>query len=295
MRSYNLSTHLQRPTLALIFTYGREALGNRRKLLLSIAFLFVFCPQLLIYLAWAKASSGIKQELVNTASLAPLAQILALFQGVTRLVALPSLIGAALLMVGVLALARTSVDYFESRPDGFKQILARALRVLLTKGLGVFVLLTILLPALTILPLLRAVAMSMLVMLPVTLVANTNGGFKTTWDTLLLKYASQTKYGRWPTFINVLSMTGLFLTALFGVTLLINLVSSLDAVFELPAGFLANDVTFAGLTINCGWMLSAFLGLIWESVAIAVIMPFMAAIYHLSTVPEGHTPFEAQA
>jgi hypothetical protein len=148
------------------------------------------------------------------------------------------------------------------------------------------------LPVLVLMPLLRAVAMSMLVMLPVTLVAGSAGGFKTAWDTLFLKYASKTSFGRWPIFINVLSVTGVFLTVFFVVSIGIEAVSVLDTILGIPAGILGADLSAGGVSINTGQFISTAIGILWESLAIMVIIPFTAATYHLSTVPEGHVDFE---
>ncbi len=290
-----MSTHLQKPTLARIFNYGAEALGNRRKMLVFIAFYFIFCPQFIVWLVWGRVASGVKTRLLETATLSPLHQAVDVFTGIGSQVLAPVLSAAVFVMIGILALARTSVDYFESRPDGFKNTLMKAARVFLTKGLGAVILLIILMPVLTIMPLLRAVALSMLVMLPVTLVASTSGGFTTTWDTLFLRYASSSRYGRWPVFINVLSVAGLFLTALFGISLLIDSLTMADLWFEVPAGILENDLVLGGLTINWGHFLSDVFNLGWESLAIAVIIPFTAAVFHVSTIPEDHTPFETKA
>jgi hypothetical protein len=295
MRSPDLSTNLQRPNLARILSNGREAFGNRRKNLFSIAFLLIFCPQLLVLLAWGQAASSVKQRLVDTATLSPLDQALTIFSDIGGNIAWPTLLGFLCVATGVLALAQTSVDYFESRPEKLSQTLLRALRVLITKGFGVLLLLLILLPALTIMPLLRAVALSMLVMLPVTLVASLTGGFKTTWDTLFLRYATHTKYGRWPIFINVLSVSGVFLTALFGVSILIESLGMLDIWLDIPAGILERDLTVLGMQWNVGQGLSQVLTLVWESLAVAMIMPFTAALYQMSTIPQEHTPFETEA
>jgi len=252
-------------------------------------------PQFIVVFAWGRVASGVQQQLQAAASLSPLQQTVAIFSGTSSQLIMPMFLAMLLVILGILALARTSVDYFESRPQGIVQTIMGAMRTLITKGLGAFLLLVFLLPVLTIMPLLRAVALSMLVMLPVTLVAGATGGFKTTWDTLFLRYATQTKYGRWPVFINVLSIAGVFLTALFGISILIESLPTIDTWFEFPAGLLERDLKFFGLEINWGQFLSQITALIWESLALAIIMPFTAALYQLSTVPEEHTPFETEA
>ena len=153
----------------------------------------------------------------------------------------------------------------------------------------------ILLPSLVVVPLIQSVALSMLVMLPVTLVASGNGGLRTTWETIFLKYATTTSFGRWPVFINVLSVTGIFLTALFGVSLLIDQISVLDTIFEMPAGILDKTISIPGIQMNAGLLISGLMNLIWESFAITMIIPFTAAIYHLSTAPSDHVPFSTNA
>jgi hypothetical protein len=287
-----LSTSHPKTSLTVIFKYGREALQNRRKDLFFISIVFLVAPQLVAFLAWGGASSQAVKALATLEGLSPRLQLEAVYNLISTKVILASLFAGCMGMIGVLALARSCVDYFESRPETLRDVVVRAVRVFLKKGIGCFVLMAMVFPTLVLLPLLRAVAMSMLVMLPVTLVAGPSGGFKTGWDTLFLKYANHSASGRWPVFVTVLSVTGVFLTSLFGVAMLIELIGIADTLVEIPAGLLATTIHLGGISINSGLALSGILGLLWECLAIAVILPFTAAIYHLSTVPVGHVPFE---
>ncbi len=287
-----MSTKLPKTSLALIFKYGAEALSNRRKDLLLIAFMFILLPQILSFFIWNMASLEATNSLPRLAGPNLIDQIEVFFTGISSRVLVWSLISGVLGLTGVLTLARTSVDYFESRPGPLVEVTKRAIRILLTKGPGALLLLMMVLPVLVLMPLLRAVAMSMLVMLPVTLVAGSGGGFKTAWDTLFLKYASKTSFGRWPIFINVLSITGIFLTLFFVVSIGIEASAVLDTIIEIPAGILDVDLSAAGISVNAGQLISTVVGILWESLAIMVIIPFTAATYHLSTVPEGHVDFE---
>ena len=287
-----MSTAHAKTTLTEIFKYGYEALQNRRKDLFLISLCFLVVPNLAAAIAWGSAAAVTVPTLASLQSLSPRLQFEAILQIVSNRVLGVTFFATIMGILGVLALARSSVDYFESFPGTFKQVSKRSLRVLLTKGLGCFFLLAMVLPALLLMPLLRAVAMSMLVMLPVTLVTGTQGGFRTGWDTLLLRYANQTKFGRWPTFVNVLSVAGIFLTLFFGVSLIIEYLAVADTVLEIPAGFLASNLQVGAFTLNGGLALSSLLQILWESFALAAIVPFTAAIYHLSTVPAGHVAFE---
>ena len=287
-----MSTSHPKPSLAVIFKYGREALQNRRKDLFFISIVFLVAPQLVVFFAWGSASTQAVKALATLENLSPRLQLEGVFNLISTKVILASLFAGGMGMIGILALARSCVDYFESRPETFRNVVFRAVMVFFKKGIGCLLLIAMVFPTLVLLPLLRAVAMSMLVMLPVTLVAGPSGGFKTGWDTLFLKYANQSASGRWPVFVTVLSVTGVFLTSLFGVSMLIELIGIADTLLELPAGLLATNLHLGGISINSGMALSGFLGLLWECFAIAVILPFTAAIYHLSTVPAGHVPFE---
>ena len=292
MRSFRLSTKLPKTNLAIIFKYGVEALSNRRKDLLLITFMFIMLPQILAFFMWNMTASEATLSLGSLTQIKLIDQIETFFAAISSRVLGWAIISGGLGVVGILTLARTSVDYFESRPGPVFDVTKRALRVLLTKGPGALLLLILVMPVLVLMPLLRAVAMSMLVMLPVTLVAGAGGGFRTAWDTLFLKYANRTDFGRWPVFINVLSVTGIFLTVFFAVSMGIETLAVLDTIFGIPAGILATDFHVAQFSVNGGRFISAAVGILWESLAIAVIVPFTAATYHLSTVPDGHVDFE---
>jgi len=290
-----LSTNLPRTNLKLIFDYGREALGNRRKDLFLIALTFLALPQIALLVVWGQASTDAVAIMDSLREKSSLQIIEDVFSSVSAQVFAWTALATILGLVGVLALARTCVDYFESRPATIGNVSARAARVLLTKGFGSAFLLALMMPILTVLPLLRAVAISLLVMLPITLVTSPNGGFKTTWDSIFLKYATKTPYGRWPTFINVLTVTGLFLTALFGIGLLLDMASVLDTITELNDQILGREIKFSGVKIGLGNLISESLYIIWESTWIALLCPFTAATYHLVTLPQDHVHFETKA
>jgi hypothetical protein len=295
MRSSQLSRHHPKASLQQIFSYGLEALTNRRKNLFLLSFWFIFLPQLMAVYAFLLTATSIEKAIADTSSLAPLDQFMSLFNGIGQRILLPSLVAGGLFFVGMLSLARTSVDYFESKPESIPSAIMRSMRVLLTKGLGAGLMLIIITPALTLMPLLRAIGISMLLMLPVTLVASSSGGFKSTWDTLWLRYTSPTAFGRWPVFVNVLSVTGLFISLFFLGGFLIEKIPVLDTIMGTSAGFLEKNVAVLGGVMNAGWLIAAMTGLIWEAGLLAVMMPFLASVYHLTTTPEGHTPFQAEA
>lgn len=287
-----MSTVHTKTTLSDIFKYGFEALQNRRKELFLISLYFLVLPNFVAAVAWGTAAAVTVPTLASLQALSPRLQFEGIFQIVSTRIFGVTFFATVMGMIGILALARSSVDYFESFPGTLRQVSMRSLRVLLTKGLGCFFLLVMVLPTLLLMPLLRAVAMSLLVMLPVTLVTGTHGGFRIGWDTLLLRYANKTKFGRWPVFINVLSVAGIFLTVFFGGSLLIEYLAVADTLLEIPAGFLGSTIHVGGLSINGGLALSSVLQVLWESFALATIVPFTAAIHHLSTVPAGHVAFE---
>jgi len=291
MRSCRLSTNLPRTNLKLIFDYGRQALGNRRKDLFLIALTFLVLPQIALLLVWGQASTDAVAIMDSWREKSSLQIIEDVFSSVSTQVFGWTALATILGLVGVLTLARTCVDYFESRPATIGNTSARAVRVLLTKGFGSAFLLALMMPILAVLPLLRAVAISLLVMLPITLVTSPNGGFKTTWDSIFLKYATKTLYGRWPTFINVLTVTGLFLTALFGVGLLLDMASVVDTIMEIDDQILGREIKFSGVKIGFGNLISESLYIIWESTWIALLCPFTAATYHLVTLPQDHVGF----
>ena len=295
MRSTGLSTNVTKTTLRLIFDYGLEALGNRRKELFFIAFIFIFLPQVVFTLAWAEVARVGVESLRDLPSKPPIAIIEGIIDLLSEYV-LSAGAGAFLLgLMGVLAMARTSVDYFESRPSSLGSVLARAGRVFLTKGLGTFIFLAILLPVLAILPLLRAIAVSMLLMLPVTLVVSHKGGFRTAWDTLFLKYGAASRFGRWPIFFNVLTFSGIFLTLLFAFIMLIDFFKVIDTWLVIPADLLEGELHLLDYRIGWGEFIALVLTLIWNTLWFTVAMPFAAATYHLSTMSEDHVTFEATA
>ncbi len=288
-----MSTTHAKTSLTDIFKYGYEALKNRRKDLFLISLCFLLLPQLAATMAWGTAAASTVSSLQAFQDLSPKLQFQAVLMLFSSKIVISTIFAMITSLLGILALARSSVDYFESFPGTLKQVGLRSVRVLVTKGLGCFFLLAMVLPTLVLMPLLRAVAMSMLVMLPVTLVTGTLGGFRTGWDTLFLRYATKTTFGRWPIFVNVLSVAGIFLTLFFGVSLLIEYISIADTLLDIPAGFFGRTLHINGLSINGGIALTNILQVLWECFAITAVMPFTAAIYHLSTVPAGHVPFEA--
>ena len=295
MRSIRLSTQHPKTPLRQILEYGVEALGNRRKELILIGLVFLLLPQLLLALAWAYASTDAVMLLQDWASKPPL-DLIEIVWGTTVSRVAPAFFLSFLMgLIGILALARTCVDYFESRPATFGDIILRALRTLFTKGLGAGIFLIILLPVLSLMPLLRAVALSLLVMLPVTLVSSPHGGFRTSWDTLFLKYAMKTRFGRWPVFINILSVSGLFLTVMFALSFLIEASSIADTWLGLPAGIFETELNLIVSKISFGALFSKLLTIFWNSLWLALLMPFAAAALHISTIPGDHVTFEAEA
>ena len=292
MRSLGLSTHVAKSTLRLIFNYGYEALTNRRKDLFLIAFIFVFLPQVLLNLAWAESAKLGAEHLQELSTKSTLQVLSDIYESVaTRAIAtgvLATILGA----IGVLALARTSVDYFESRPSLFSNVLKRSLWIFVRKGIGTLIFLLILLPIFAH-PLLRAISISMLVMLPITLVVSQKGGFMTTWDTLFVTYAKNTRLGRLPTFFNVLAFSGLFLTSLFLVSLMIESIQVVDTLLVIPAGILESDLPIFNYKIGFAQFVGQSLSLIWMCIWMTIVIPFAAAAYHLSTAPDDHVTFEA--
>ncbi len=288
-----MSTSHTKTTLSDIFKYGHEALKNRRKDLFLISLYYIFLPQLAAAFALGTAAASTVSALADFQNLTPFLQFQSILVLFSNRIVISGLFAGAMGLLGILALARSSVDYFESYPGTLREVSLRSLRILLRKGLGSLFFFAILLPSLVVVPLIQSVALSMLVMLPVTLVTGSQGGFRTGWDTLFLRYANKTNFGRWPIFVNVLSVAGVFLTLYFGVSILIDHIAVADTLLEIPAGFLANTVHFGGLAVNGGHGLTWLLQIFWQCFAISTIIPFTAAIYHLSTVPEGHVSFEA--
>jgi hypothetical protein len=291
MRSNRLSTRLQRIQLSEILKYGRETITNRRKDLFLIGLLFLVIPDLAQLLAWQEASSKTDKALAALASRPPLEQIEELASLVTSILALPMLTVLILKAVGVLMLARTSVDYFESRPSPFSSIIGRSMRVLITKGFGVLAFLLIVLPLTSLIPFLFVITISLLVMLPVTLVSSQHGGLKTSMDTLFINYSTTAKGGKSAVFMTILPITGFFLTLMLGVSFLLDQIHMLDVIIERPAGFLTYTTTIFGYTMNMANFITHLVSIIWQASALVIIIPFTAAIYHLSTIPEGHKEF----
>jgi hypothetical protein len=295
MRSFRLSTKLQRVQLSVITNYGREACGNRRKDLFLIALFLLVLPDLLDLLTWQQASAKTVLAFKGMGDLAPMAQMEALASFVSSQVTMPIIVLNIVKILGILMLARTSVDYFESRPSPLKTVATRSLRTLLTKGLGTLVFLIIAVPATSIVPFLFVITMSLLVMLPVTLISSSHGGFKTSKDTLFLNYAAGMPGGKMPVFMNILPVTGFFITAMIGVTFLLDQIPVLDVILEIPAGFFSHEVHLFGSAMNLARLCADILIIFWQALCVSVAMPFTAAIYHLTTAPEGHEDFATTA
>lgn len=294
MRSLGLSTNVAKSTLRLIFDYGYEALGNRRKDLFLIAFIFIFLPQVILTLAWAESAKLGVEQLKELSSKSTLLILTDIYELVASRAVSAGILATILGVIGVLALARTCVDYFESRPSSFADVLKRSLWIFARKGVGTLIFFLILLPIFAH-PLLRAISISMLVMLPITLVVSPKGGFLTTWDTLFVTYAKNTRIGRLPTFFNVLAFSGLFLTLLFIVSLLIESLQVVDTLLTIPAGVLETEITIFSYRIGVAQLIGQGLSHIWMCIWMAIVMPFAAAAYHLSTTPDDHVTFEATA
>lgn len=283
-----MSKNTPKTNLSIIFHYGREALSNRRKDLFLIALMLILGPDLVLFFFWQSSAERTVAMLQSFSSYSPLAQIEALAAQFSSMMVGP-LIGMTFIKVlGVLTLARSCVDYFESQPRPVKSANLRALKVLFTKGLGVIAFLLVISPLILAFPFFRALTISLLVMLPVTLVASTHGGFRTAFDTVFLRYARYSPVGRWPVFFNVLSVTGIFLAISFGLSFFIDQLAILDVIYELPAGFLDKTIDAGGVQMNSGLFMSRILSMLWDSLSTVLIIPFTAAIYHLTTAPDDH-------
>lgn len=293
MRSILLSTKLQRVQLSDILSYGKEALANRRKDLFLIALFFVFLPDILDLVAWQVTASTAVSALAETPGKTPLELLEHLVSRGLSTLALPNVILGVIKAWGILMLARTSVDYFESRPEPLSSVALRSLIVLFRKGLGALLVLLLVIPVTSIIPFVAVITLSMLVMLPVTLVTGTKGGIRTTIDTIFLNYTTPARVGgKVPAFMNILTVAGFFLTILLGIGFLIDQLPQIDLLMQIPAGFFAKDIEIFGQTINASQLLSNFLNVTWQTLGLIVMLPFTAAMYHLQTVPEGHKDFE---
>lgn len=291
MRSFRLSTKVQRVQMSVITNYGREACGNRRKELFLIALFFLAVPDLLDLLSWQRTSFKVVSAFKEMSGIAPMAQIEALAALVNTQETLPLLVLNIIKVIGILMLARTSVDYFESRPGPLKTVASRSIRTLLTKGFGCLLFLIFAIPMTSLVPFLFVITMSLLVMLPVTLVSSSHGGFRTSMDTLFLNYTARTAGGKMPAFMNIIPVTGFFLTAMLGVTFLLDQIPVLDVFLEIPAGFFAQEINIFGYPINAARFCADVLIIIWQAFIVATAIPFTAAIFHLTTAPDGHEDF----
>lgn len=288
-----MSTRLQRVQLTDIWSYGREALTNRRKELFFIALFFALVPELLDLFIWQSASLKAVLGLTEVAGRSPIEQIEHLLSVGLSVIALPTILLGLVKALGILMLARTCIDYFESSPKPFGSVVARSFKVLLTKGLGVILALVIIMPVTSVIPFLAVLTLSLLVMLPVTMVTSTKGGLKTTFDTLFLNYTTAARVGgKLPIFMNIVTVAGFFLTLLLGIEFLLEQIPEMDVLMETPSRFFDQDINILGYQMNAALFLSKVLDAFWQVTATTIMIPFTAAIYHLTTAPEGHQDFE---
>lgn len=288
-----MSTRLQNVQLTDIWSYGREAFANRRKELFLIALFFLVLPEAMDLFVWNLAATKTVLALSEPLSRAPIDQLEYLFSVAASMIAPPAIALGLLKTIGVLMLARTSIDYFESQPRPLGSVAFRSISVLIKKGLGTLLALAVILPITSLIPFVAVITLSLLVMLPVTMVTSSKGGFRTSFDTLFLNYTTAARVGgKLPIFMNIVTVAGFFLTLTLGIEFLIELSPELDLLLQTPSGFFGQDINFFGIEMNAAKFIANCLNILWESSATAMIIPFTAAIYHLTTAPEGHQDFQ---
>lgn len=249
------------------------------------AFSLLFIPRLVAFFLFAKGATHFSQEIEGGA----LSQG-NLLDGVSALAEKtlegPMLAGFfvfLMAMVGILALAHMSWDYFEQQPSSFASAAKRGLRTLVRKGFGALIMLAVVFVFSSVLAVLRVIILCLLVMLPIELVAGHSGGIKSVWNSMFLKYSVKSSYGRWPIFSNMMTLGGTVLSIAFLGQLAIAYIGDMDVVMGTAAGVWQKTIPlFGGGTISVAFFVQSLLELIFDTVVIATAMPFVAALRYFS-------------
>ena len=274
-----------RSSLITIFHYGREALLNRWKMILKCSFLLIFIPR---FLAFFVFSSG-AQSFADAVERGALSHG-NLIDGITALSSanlerplLLTFVALILTLIGALALAHMSWDYFEQNPSSFKNAFSRGSKTLLRKGFGAFVMLAVILVFSSPLTILRVVVLCLLVMLPMELAAGHQGGVKSVWNTIFLKYSARTALGRWPRFSNMMTLGGTALSIAFLLQLGLAYLGDIDVFVGIAAGRWHEPVhLWGGGTVSFAYLLQHILELLFDAALLGVTMPFIAALRYFS-------------
>lgn len=279
-----VTSHTQRNNLSVIFHYGKECLLNRWKLLLNITFFLIFLPRLLSSLVFSQSAKTyvdhIKSGALSSGNLIQTWENLVatdLQRGTAA-----SMISLILILLGVLALARASVDYFEQRPSSVATSLQAAARALFLKGFGAAIMLVFVLLPSSVLALLRVVVLCLLVMLPLELVAGHKGGMRSVLDVLFLKYAVKGPLGKWPVFSNVMTVGGLSLSIMFLLQLMLVYMLDADVAFGFKSDWWVEQISIFGGTISRSHLIFRILELFFDAGVIALAMPFVASLRFFS-------------
>jgi hypothetical protein len=263
---------------------GYHALQNKKFNLLKVAFWCIFLPQFLFVLCINSASQNAVKNLVKSNNSDKLQLFFSVFEQLSSSFAIPFTVTTITCFIGVLMMARISHNYFLSRQESNFQTLKISGFILAKKGLGTFTMLALLLPILTLIPMIRAITMSLLFMLPMILICESKGGFKTVWNTIFLRYALP-QQPKWHIFINVLTISGLLLSFYLGLNVVIEWIPTADLLFDFDQSIFERSINFGPLSLNSGIFVSQLLSLSLESITIAATIPFTAAIYQHVTHP----------
>lgn len=292
LKGNSLKAQLPRQGILLVFHYGKECLMNRYKLLLTLAFMFVLLPQLLAFFVESRGVHGYV-EAIRLGALSE-GNVLEAWLNLSAQHLQSGLwasFGCFLLgVLGVLALARASADYFEQRPSTISSTTKEASKALLFKGFGALVMLILILIPTSVLAILRVIVMCLLVMLPLELVAGPRGGLRSVWDTVFLNYANTNPRGKWPVFSNMMTVGGMALSLLFLIQLGFVYFLDLDIYLAVTSSWWTNTNSFLGITAAKNQLLAQVLQIILRTLLVAAVFPFVAALRYFSQ----HATFQTE-
>lgn len=280
VRNFRTRSHL-----AAIFHYGREALLNRWKMLAMCSFLLIFLPRFVAFFAFSSGAQSFaratEEGALSRGNL--IDEMTALSSATLEKPLVLYLMSLVLTVIGVFALAHMSWDYFEQNPSTFKNAVTRSFKTFLRKGLSAFVAVAFILFFSSPLTILRVVVLCLLVMLPVELVAGHQGGMKSVWHALFLKYSARTPLGRWPIFSNMMTVGGTVLSLAFLVQLGLAYLSDIDVFVGMAAGKWHDQIhLWGGGTVSFAFLVQHILELIFDALILGASMPFIAALRYLS-------------
>jgi hypothetical protein len=271
-------------TLAKIFYYGRECLTNRLKQLATIMVLWILLPQFFVLLRVshdAGTFSDSVQSLFEGSVPFSFLSVLNILSSTIIGIFSWHFFATLCFLIGAMAMAKSCLDYFDSTPSTLAIVTRFSMKTILFKGAGLLLGLVLLAFPAAIFSLTRVFFVCLVIMLPVVVVANRQGGFLSVVDTIFLRYANQFRDGKWAVFSQVMTVGGLSMSLLFVVGWLCHSLTDLDAELYSKTTWFIDSPSLLGFRMARQHLIIQ--GLEISSIALLCVatIPFTTSLYML--------------